>query len=270
MSSALANNRKPQRALLLIQQIDIYEGFRARQGPNEPAHTRTLAQAPKRGQALDPLDIWIDTNEGAEKFVLLDGYYRLSAYQLAKWDKPVPVRLHRCTRAEALLLVIASNSKDRLALSPHEKQDYAWRLVRDPEVSSSRAVLSRATGVSEATISRMRRRWKVVSMRPEYEPSGNWRKDQEDAANGDFTPMTDEERKAAIQLYVGRLRDLLDWRKGSPVLREEEARLEIISEAIGLQMVRTLAEWVLGGEEETDDWLSGDTDSNDEDMDVNF
>jgi hypothetical protein len=69
---------------------------------------------------------------------------------------------------------------------------------------------------------------------------------------------------------VGRLRDLLDWRKGSPVLREEEARLEIISEAIGLQMVRTLAEWVLGGEEETDDWLSGDTDSNDEDMDVNF
>lgn len=270
MNATSANSSKPQRAHLLINQIEIYDGFRARQGPNEPSHTRTLAQAPRRGQTLDPLDVWIDPNDGSETFVLLDGYYRLCAYQLAKWDKPIPVRLHRCTRAEALLLVIASNSKDRLALTPHEKQDYAWRLVRDPEVTSSRSILSRATGVSEASISRMRRRWKAVSLRPDFEPTGNWRKDQEDTAEGAFTPMTDEERRAQIELYVGKLRDLLDWRKGSPILRDEDARLEIISEAIGPKMVRTLADWVLGGEEEADDWLSGDTDGEDDDMDLDF
>lgn len=217
---------------------------------------------PRGGQPLDPILVWQDPEAGTNSLILLDGAYRLSAYKTAKWEGPIPARIVECSRSEAFLLAAGANSKDRKGLSSKEKHDYAWLLVRTPEVKGSRSALAKATGISETSIARMRRRWKEVAERPDYVPTGVWSRDYADKTDewdtGD--DLSDAARNALIADYVGKLRDLMDWRKGHPILRDDDARFEIVASALGHPSDRALANWILGGEDEANEFMSGEVD----------
>lgn len=257
MSVVVGSSAKPQRAMIDRDTNSILPDFIARQEARDRAHIRSLAKVVRNGQPLDAILVWRDPEAGS--LVLLDGAYRLSAYDTAEWEGPIPARIVECSRSDALLLAAGANSKDRKGLTPKEKQDFAWRLVRDPEVKCSRSALAKATGVSEASIARMRRRWKELAARVDFNATGVWFRDQADRSE-DITgaEMTDAAKEAAIAEYIGKMRDLMDWRKGHPILRDEHARFAIVAGAFGHPTDQALAEWILGGEDEADDWMTGE------------
>jgi hypothetical protein len=251
---------KPTRVLVDPECIAVLPEFIARQGDRDPAHIRTLAQVVRAGSLLDPLLLWRDPESGANALTLLDGAYRLSAYRTAKWTGLIPARIVECSRKEALLLAAGANSKDRKGLTPHEKQDFAWRLVRDEGVTFSKAELVRATGVSDRSIARMRARWRQLREQPEVIVTGRWWRDREDAqSDREFgEELSDAAKEAAIREHVTKLRDLLDRRKGHPILSDKDAVFEIVVRALGEPHDRALAHYILGGSDEADDWMDGD------------
>lgn len=251
---------KPTTELVDPESIAVLPEFIARQGERDPAHIRTLAQRPRNGDTLDPILLWRDAESGVNHLTLLDGAYRLSAYKTAKWVGSVPARIVECSRKEALLLAAGANSKDRKGLTPHEKQDFAWRLVRDEGVTFSKAELVRATGVSDRSIARMRSRWRELRKKPEVIVTGRWWRDREDAqSDGEFgQELSDPAKEAAIREHVSKLRDFLDRRKGHPILRDKDAVFEIVARTFGEPHDRALAHYILGGSDEADEWMAGE------------
>ncbi len=241
--------------------ITINADFIARQGDLDKAHIRTLAGVVRDGRMLDAVLLWQDPEARSNGFVLLDGRYRLSAYKTAGWTEAIPAKIVecKCSRQEALLLAVGANSKDRKGLTPVEKANYAWRLVRDPACDFSKAQLTRATGISDRTIARMRARWRELQQEEGREVTGSWYRDQrDDDVITDAFELSEAQRRRAAKEVGGQLRDVLDWRKGNPALRDREVRYEAIAFAIGEQDLKGLFEWHYGGEDEADDWGSID------------
>ena len=245
-----------EKTLVPPKGIIIRADFVARKGAQDRAHVRTLAQAVKNHGALDPVLLWRD---GAA-LVLLDGAYRLAAYRAAGWRGDVPAIVVSCDRRTALLLAAGANSKDKVGLAPQEKADLAWRLVREPGMNFSKPELARATGISTATIGRMRARWRVLERVPDVEITGNWWRDRVDSADEAERPgpMSDAQRRQAVDELVKRLRDVLDWRKPGAATRDSTLTYEALHVALGPQHVRAFADWAFGGigEEEVDEWGS--------------
>lgn len=251
---------KPTRVTVDPECIVVLPEFIARQGDRDPAHIRTLAQVARTGAPLDPVLLWRDNGSDATTLTLLDGAYRLSAYRTAKWAEPIPALVFECSRKEALLIAAQANSRDRKGLTPQEKQDFAWRLVREEGVTFSKSELVRATGVSDRSIARMRARWRELRERPQAIVTGRWWRDREDAQGDESASqqMSDAAKEAAIREHVTRLRDLLDRRKGHPILRDKDAVFEIVARALGEPHDRALAHYILGGADEADDWMEGE------------
>lgn len=65
-------------------------------------------------------------------------------------------------------------------------------------------------------------------------------------------------REAAVLEYIGKFRDLFDWKQGHPLMRDEQARFEVISRALGHPADEALAEFILGDREEADYWMTGE------------
>lgn len=258
--SGAASLTRPVKSSVDPESILLLPEFIARQGERDPAHIRTLAQGPRNGTPLDPVLLWRDPTTGANSLTLLDGAYRLAAYKTAKWSGAIPARIVECSRKEALLLAAGANSKDRKGLTPHEKQDFAWRLVRDEGVTFSKSELVKATGVSDRSIGRMRARWRELHGRPEATVTGHWWRDREDRQedHGEVQELSDAAKEAAIRDHVSKLRDLLDRRKGHPILRDKDAVFEIIARTFGEPHDKALALYILGGQDEADEWMTGE------------
>lgn len=99
--------------------------FRA--GDHE-AHVDTLAKAigkPEKPKYLDPITVWW----GGDRWYVLDGHHRRLAYERAKIKKGIPVRAFEGTLEEALAQSVSLNSKNKLAMSPQDKMNTAWRLT---------------------------------------------------------------------------------------------------------------------------------------------
>lgn len=113
-------------------------------------HAVELGRAIQRGQVLAPLVVyWI-----GDAWCVIDGHHRLAAYRGVKYTKPIPVKVFEGTLEQARLQGLANNSKDKLAMTPREKQNAAWKMV----ISSrfSKADIASAAGVSERTVGNMR------------------------------------------------------------------------------------------------------------------
>lgn len=121
-------------------------------------HIEELASVVKDGRQLDPLAVVAF----GPSWVLVDGHHRREAYAEAGWTKAIPVRAYdtgengeqRVTWAVALSASL--NAKDKLAMSPRDKVDTAWRLVTLAGRNMSKSQLVEATTVKERTIANMR------------------------------------------------------------------------------------------------------------------
>lgn len=120
-------------------------------------HSNDLKLRIKRtGAALDPLLV----GRAGGRWVILDGHLRWAAYKAAGWTQRVPVRVFIGTAASALFAAIEANSHLRLALTPEERNNAAWRLVRLEE--HSKAAIAKATGTGTSTVARMRKQLNAI------------------------------------------------------------------------------------------------------------
>lgn len=142
------------------------------------AHVSALADAirSRKDHRLDPILVWWS----GKHWRVVDGHHRLVAYrQVSNPDQAapsrrylaidrVPVEVFTGTLHEAMARATSENSKDKLRMTKKDKLERAWRFtalgrMTIPEIAS-------ATGVSERTVSNMR---KIVSELSIVDP-GDW------------------------------------------------------------------------------------------------
>lgn len=266
MTAVSATSIPRERTFVAPRVISIRDDFVARKGAEDRAHVRTLAQAVANQGPLDPVLLWRDGGT----LVLLDGAYRLAAYKAAGWNDPIPAIIVLCDRRTALLLAAKANVKDKLSLTPTERADLAWKLVREPGMDFSKPEIARATGVSTATVARMRARLKVLLGMPEVEITGHWWRDRADEATEgvERDQMSEAERRKVIEEIAKQLRNVLDWRRPGAKTADSSIVYAALYEALGVQSVRFFVDWSFGGmAEEAEEWGSfgiGDEEEDDD------
>ena len=258
---------KPGSASMSVSLDQIAESadFKFRADGIDATHKADLAGILKNtGAPLDPVLLW-QTDPGAGgapgKLILLDGAHRLAAYRALRWAQPIPaVVLAGIDRRDALGEALRANSKRRLGLSQAERMDAAWRLVREPVPRRYKVrEVAAWAGVARATVDNMRARFRVMHEEG-IEITGSWARDRRTLnfeADDGLGQLSDARRKAEIVKLAADIRDLLDRRKHPErsILREEQAVWEAIGEALGEPTVKHMLEYLLGGEDEADEWV---------------
>lgn len=136
---------------LHLQDIEtVPELFQPRGGISE-RHVSELVKAIKAVGALDPVTVMVI----GSRTILIDGHHRIEAYGAAKWAAPVPVRYFEGTPEDAVLVAGEANSKAKLPMDNTDRQNFAWRLVLIDRHSIAK--IARASGISEAQVTIMRR-----------------------------------------------------------------------------------------------------------------
>lgn len=132
--------------------------FQFREQETIEAHVQDLVAALKAGDTLDPMTVWQRTDDD---YVVVDGHHRLEAYRRCDFSEDVPVTLHQCPEADAILLALAENTKTKLPMTKTERENAAWRIVcSDHGLSKAQTV--KATGISDGTVGKMRRTLKLL------------------------------------------------------------------------------------------------------------
>lgn len=146
--------KRPKRMRLLLSQLTTEPDlFQFREFETVEDHVRGLAGAISAGNELEPLTVW---KRGEDSFVVVDGHHRHAAYTLVKYKKRVPVVIHECSEADAILLALEENTKTKLPMTKTERDNAAWRLVCSG-YGLSKAQTVKSTGVSDGTVAKMRR-----------------------------------------------------------------------------------------------------------------
>jgi hypothetical protein len=87
------------------------------------AHIAELARALQNtGRPFEPLLVF----PAGGRYYVMDGHHRLSAYEAAKWDDPVPVEVFQGTLEEARLAALNANSRDKLPMRREDKAEAVW------------------------------------------------------------------------------------------------------------------------------------------------
>jgi ParB-like chromosome segregation protein Spo0J len=90
----------------------------------------------------------------------MDGHHRLAAYKAAGWKASIPVTVFTGGLKEAREEALESNVRDKLPMSPLEKQEAAWTLVKMETYSKARE--ARMSGASRSNVQIMRSQWEKV------------------------------------------------------------------------------------------------------------
>lgn len=228
--------------------------FSPRAGGLEPRHVADLADRLADGVPLDPIVVW----SSGGKLRLVDGFHRVAAYRKAGWQSTVPARVIVGDIVRALEAAFAENGKAHLPLSPGERQDFAWRVVRMEQDAKRKRVAKVAmtgddralaglskrdvaamTGASERNVANMR---KAASMAcaGEIELTGLWWRDRRKVFGEDDQVLSDEERKKRRERDVQQLAH--DLRPLSPAWRRnEEIAFEALKRVLGDERTAQLA-----------------------------
>lgn len=156
---------------VVFQQRDISQAV-------SESHTVELGRAIQRGQVLAQIVVyWI-----GDAWCVIDGHHRLAAYRGVKFKKLIPVKVFEGTLEQARLQGLANNSKDKLAMSPREKYNAAWKMVISSRFSKS--LIASAANVSDGLVGKMRAAEKTIKAElPEQAlDSLNWEKARKLAA----------------------------------------------------------------------------------------
>ena len=245
-------------AFLQARQITEAGEFQFRRNRVDKAHVRTLAQALRNAGRLDPILVWREVDPDGEpsgRLMLLDGAHRLAAYRATRGEpsernRGVPAVVVTCDRGVARRLALLANSKDTLALTPQEKADGAWSLVREPGGSHSISQIAKASTISQRTVSSMRLRWKALQEAGK-EATGEWWRDRQDAlADGQGDELTDEARRAEVIKIGNAIREAA----GTWPNRDGDLVAEALSVAFGRKL-RGMIEFLYGaGENDFDEF----------------
>ncbi|MCE4225917.1 ParB N-terminal domain-containing protein [Methylobacterium sp. C25] len=140
------------------------------------SHIRVLMSA--LNEVEMPLEA-IQVTAIGQKFYIIDGHHRYSAYRSVGWSRGIPVKIFNGSVSEAQLEAGRENHKDKLPVSKENKLEFAWVLVR--RESFSIAEIQASSGVSPRTISNMRAQKKKLVERGDNPWEYSWKGAQRDA-----------------------------------------------------------------------------------------
>ena len=156
-------------AFVQPRKITRTDVFKLRTGKTDRAHVKTILNGMNIRGDVAPVLLWKENIEGGEnRLILIDGQHRLEAYAVSLRGKPKddPLRkrgiraiIIECDLAQAMQRAIMANTNDSLPLSPSERMNAAWKLVRMFGKEMSKAEISRTATVGTSTVHRMRSRW---------------------------------------------------------------------------------------------------------------
>lgn len=145
---------RPKRMRLPLSKLKTEpDTFQFREFETVEDHVRSLTEAIRAGNELDPMTVW---KRGEGDYVVVDGHHRHAAYTAAGYAKAIPVVVHEGSETDAVLLALNENTKTKLPMTKTERDNAAWRLICSDH-KLSRAQTVKATGVSDGTVAKMRR-----------------------------------------------------------------------------------------------------------------
>ena len=116
----------------------------------EERHTRELVRVlSEHKKPLDPILVAVV----GSKLYVVDGHHRVDAYHTVKWNRPVPVQYFEGTLKEARVEAFKQNSKNKLPMTPDDKYEGAWKLVKEGE--DTQVEIAAVTTASVRTIATM-------------------------------------------------------------------------------------------------------------------
>ncbi|CCV05402.1 ParB domain protein nuclease [Mesorhizobium metallidurans STM 2683] len=186
---------------LRLQDIETVPGLFQPRGGISERHVSDLIKAIKAIGPLDPVTVMMV----GKRTILIDGHHRIEAYEAVKWATPMPVRYFEGTPEEAVLVAGEANSKAKLPMDNTDRQNFAWRLVLIDR--HSKAEVARASGISEAQVSIMRRAKRTLG-----EQAGDfssWFRARLAANGKDHEPKGEDEREQWMQQVADRYADEL-------------------------------------------------------------
>lgn len=232
---------------VLIERIVTDPEFRVRH-EIDPEHVEKLIRAIRLGSEMPPMLVWRDP---AGRMVLLDGEHRLRAFQWIARGKDEPmsaaVRFFSGDRTGALMAALMANVRDKLPMTKAEKEDFAWKIVRDEGALATvkKAPLARATGLHRHTIDKMMKRTEEMRAN-DVEPCGQWRLDRGLNKTSGKDDLDAREMAEAIAEMTGKLIEAIGFIPN----RFSPQRAEIISGAVQRALPKRirdlLAEEILG------------------------
>ena len=227
--------KPPERTLTFVKanQITQADDFKFRAGRTDHAHVKTILNGINIKGELKPILLWRENHDGmpSGRLILLDGMHRLEAHTAHLHGKPhndpmrkrgIPATIVECDYGEAMAIALEANTNDSLPLSPSERTNGAWRLVRLFQNGWSKAKISKTATVGIATITRMRARLAEFTARG-VTPSGTWHLDREDGGQGKEAPQqTPEEQQAEIDLIAPAVKKAFGLKPKRDAVRDAE------------------------------------------------
>jgi ParB-like chromosome segregation protein Spo0J len=219
---------RPKRMRLPLSQLTTEpHTFQFREFETVEDHVRSLTEAIRTGDELDPMTVW---KRGDADHVVVDGHHRHAAYTAAGYAKAIPVVVHECSETDAVLLALNENTKTKLPMTKTERDNAAWRLVcSDHQLSKAQTV--KATGVSNGTVAKMRRTRKALEEQEAELPDTWWmamralKGIEQQEWDEDMQEQVIEARAKALDDAIGKELGRMGSRQWEAVARVLERRL---------------------------------------------
>lgn len=229
------------------RQLTLDPTFRHRKEAENATHLAALRKALRNTGSLDAILVWREQDEeGKEtgRLVLLDGHFRVTAYRAeiaAKHieGKGIPALIVKGTRIDAELEALRANTKDSLPLTPTERTDAAWSLVRRHRNKISKLRLAKASGVSERSVANMRKKLKEF-LEAKEQPTGNWWQDRQWPKKSEFAAPDDAERERLIATLATSITEAIRENR----IRDTEIKAEAIQRALGKRDMEAVVEYL--------------------------
>ncbi|WP_320178317.1 ParB/RepB/Spo0J family partition protein [Roseovarius pacificus] len=224
------------------------ETFQFRELETTEDHVRGLADAINAGNVLDPMTVWM---RGEDDYIVVDGHHRYAAYSRCGYSKPVPVILHECSEADAMLLALSENTKTKLPMTKTERDNAAWRLVcSDHGLSKAQTV--KATAVSDGTVGKMRRTRKQLEDQGKDLPPTWWMAMQ--ALKGLERPeLTDDMVEQMIEARAKALDDKIGKELGRMGNIQWEALARVLERRLEHHNLNCLTDYLVDQGDEADE-----------------
>jgi hypothetical protein len=229
------------------RQLTLDPDFRHRKERENATHLAALCKTLRNTGNLDAILVWREQDDDGKetgRLVLLDGHFRVTAYRAEAaaghvQGKGIPALIAKGTRVEAELAALRANTKDCLPLTPSERTDAAWQLVRKYQNKISKAQLAKASGVSERSIANMRSKLKEFLEAKEL-PSGEWWRDRTWPEENTFTPPDDAEWERLIATLTASITEAIRENR----IRDTEIKAEAIARALGQREMAAVVEYL--------------------------
>lgn len=227
--------------------LTLDPAFRHRKVAENATHLAALRKTLRNTGNLDAILVWREQDDEGEetgRLVLLDGHFRVTAYRAeiaagSVQGKGIPALILKGTRIEAELAALRANTKDALPLTPSERTDAAWSLVRRHLNDISKSRLSKASGVSERSIANMRKKLKEFFEAKE-QPTGDWWRDRKWPEESSFTAPTEAERENLIATLSASITEAIREHR----IKDIEIMAEAIHRALGQRSMADVVEYL--------------------------